>query len=322
MGAAAGLAGCAAGVDCGPGTQRKQLASGDLVCAPVDVAKGDTSCDADGGVMLVAGSNCVSTLQCGPGTVRDPASNECLPIQKQPHEPDACPPPGSGQICVNGTVRNFVDGSFLNNQTVRVSIFDPSAFFGGAVPPPLGDSTTTDTFVFKNIPASGSGYILVVTADPMGATATYEPTGIGGSVNSGQSIRVDGYVITRQQTTSWSTTAGINWDTNGGLIYRMFNDPPPPANARTPTETHPVAGAQLIDGATMNPPPGVKYFKAQLADGLDATATATSASGGAILTSTGFPTYTASGGGVSKWEAHQALTIKQMLQIDFLHPMP
>jgi hypothetical protein len=314
------LAGCGASTICGPGTQRKQLPNGDAACVAVSVAKGDTECDADGGVQLVAGNRCVSQVQCGPGTVLDPGSQKCLPTgQQMAHEPPVCTPPTAGHICVNGTLRNFPDGSFLSAQTVRVTIYDPQTFFGNPNPPSLADGQSSDTFMFPGIPTPSSKYLLVVTRDPMGATAMYQGTGIGGAAVDGQSVRVDGYVITRALLTSWSTMAGTDFDTAGALVYRFFNDPPPPSNARTPTETHPVAGVQVIDGNINDVAAGVKYFAPSLMT-IDGALTATSSSGGAILTATGVSTFTGRGGGVTTWEAHAALAIPHIVQIDFLHP--
>jgi hypothetical protein len=313
------IGGCGPGSECGPGTQRKQLANGTAACVPVDVAKGDTICDADGGVELVAGNHCVSRVQCGPGTMLDPTSLTCVPTQVAAHQPPFCPPPTAGHICVNGALRTLVDGSFLAGQTVRVQIYDPQSFLGDPNPPTLAEGTATDTFMFPNVVMPNSKYILVVTRDPSGAPATYEPTGIGGQPTDGQSVRVDGYVLTKAQVSGWSTAAGINFDTNGALFYRFFNDPPPPISSRTPTETHPVSGVQVIDTATNNPPAMLKYFGASLTT-IDTALTATSAIGGAILAPLGINTYTGRGGGVTTWEAHNSVGIANMVQIDFLHP--
>jgi hypothetical protein len=311
---------CAHETDCGPGTQRKQLANGEPARVPVDVAHGETVCDADGGVQLVAGNQCVSVLQCGPGTVLDTSSNQCRPAARAPHEPDACPTPSSGHICVNGTLRNLVDGSFLSNQTVTVALYDPQSLLGGGNAAPLVTAQASDTFMFPDVVAPSLGYILVATDNPTGETM-YARLGVGGVTQSGQSVRVDGYLLTRATLSAWSTAAGTDYAASGALVYRMFNDPPPPTSARTPTETHPVAGAQLIDGATSAPPAGVRYFGTTL-DTIDPKLTVTSTSGGAIVSSSGLATYTARGGGVTTWEAHQALLVAGLVQLDSLHPQP
>ena len=316
---AATFGACAGNTDCGPGTQRKQLANGDTICTAVDVAAGSVSCDGDGGVHLVAGNQCVATnVQCGPGTVLDAATGQCLPIARAAHEPDACPTVASGKICVNGTVRNFIDGSFLSSQTVDVAVYDPLAFLGGGNAMPLDHKSVTDIFTFPSLAAPSTGYVLVATSDPSGGTM-YAKVAIGGLTQSGQATRVDAYVITAAQLAAWSSGAGADYKTSGALLYRMFSDKPPPGNDRTPTETHPLAGVQLIDTNTMSPPPMLKYFGATMM-AIDGALTSTGASGGAIVVGSGVASFTAKGGGIPTWETHQALPIVGMVQIDALHP--
>lgn len=317
----AALSACSADLVCGPGTQHKQLADGRDACVPVTVAKGDTTCDADGGVRLEAGNQCVSVVQCGAGTVLDAASQTCVPVARAAHEPDVCPQPAAGHICVNGTLRNFVDGSFLSGQTVQVQVFDPQSFIGSATPTPLGATSASDTFTLPNLTTPTSGYFLVVTGDPSGAAATYAATAIGGTAVDGHTARVDGYVLGRAQLAAWSSAAGSDYDANGALVYRFFSDPPPPTSARTPTETQPVAGVQLIDTRTGQPPSGARYFGAALTT-INPALTATSTVGGAIVSSTGIATYSGRGGGVATWEAHASMGVAHLVQIDFLHPQP
>src|SRR5262249_8177657 len=151
------------------------------------------------------------------------------------------------------------DGTYLSGEMVHVALYDPQAFLGGTNPPPLAETQTGDTYLFANAVAPAGGYILIVTDDPTGQTM-FTRVGIGGLTQGGQSARVDRYVLLRTKLSAWSTAAGTDYATSGALVYRMFNDPPPPANSRTPTETHPVSGAQLFDGATMAPAAGVRYF--------------------------------------------------------------
>jgi hypothetical protein len=311
-------AGCSADVVCGDGTQKKQLANGQVACVAVDVTHGDTTCNADGGVAVVGGNNCVSTLQCGPGTVRDPASNQCVPAVHTPHEPDACTNT-AGKICVNGTVRTFVDGAFLVGQSVHVAVYDPVQLLGGlSGASVLGEVTTGDTFTLANMDPPSMGVLLVVVTSPSGSDLA--PAAIGGQVQAGGSIRVDPYALTAAQLSTWSSGGGANYAANGAVVFRMFNDPPPPAAARTPTETHPVTGGQLIDKKANAPPSDAKYFGATMA-AIDGALSATGASGGVITGKT--PTgglYTGMGGGVTMWETHQAQVIPGLIQIDFLHP--
>jgi hypothetical protein len=311
---ATALAGCT-GPTCGPGTKLGQKDNGDPVCLPVTVERGETECDADGGVQLVDGNRCVAQLQCGPGTRLDSTGHQCIPVAQASHEPPACATPSSGHICVNGTLRHLVDGSFLSGESVRVSLYDASSFLGNPMPMALAETDASDTFVLPDVPTPGM-YVLLVTHDKSGASATLQATGIGGQVVDAHSLRLDGYVLTQAEYAAWSLPG--TFDSQGALFYRFFNDPAPPSNARTPTETHPVAGATLLD-ASMQPAAGARYFGATLA-ATDGAASVTGASGAVVVTASGFANFTGRGGNVTTWEAHQALPIPHLLQVDFLHP--
>jgi hypothetical protein len=316
LGGAAALAASCSNKACGAGTQEASDDKGNVVCVAVTVAHGDTICDADGGVQLVEGNRCVSVTECGAGTMYDPASHKCIGQAQQPHQPLPCTPPGSGKICVNGTVRNLVDGSYLSGQSVKVTVYDANSFFMNPTPAPLGDGiTTTDTFHFPALPKPAM-YILVVTSDPDGAPGTYQRVAIGFAVADGQGVQVDPYALTKSQYDAWALPASFL--SQGALFYRFFNDPLPPADARTPTETHPVAGVTLTDGT--NPVAGARYFGATLA-ATDTVASMTAARGAVIVTAGGLSNFTGTGGaGVSGWEAHQALPIPNIVQVDFFHP--
>lgn len=312
-------------VTCGPDTVRQQRPDGTVACIPVTVQKGEIICDADAGVELQSGNRCVSIVRCGAGTLYDPATHSCLVAAQGPHAPPACPTPSAGHVCINGTLRNLVDGSFLSNQTVRVQLLDPAGFFGGATPQPLAETTATDTFVFADAPPSSMGYLMVRTLDPSGAPAQYHPTAISaGPVKAGQSFRLDGYVLTEAQVAAWSSAGKVDFAGGATLLYRFFNDPAPPAGGRTPTESHPVAGVQLIDGATQLAADGAVYLSPSLSMA-DAALTMTSTSGAVLITRAGgsplSPGFTGKGGGIT-WETHQALPVSGMVLIDFLHPQP
>jgi hypothetical protein len=310
------LAGCA-GRACGPGTKLGQNDQGDPVCLPVTVEHGDTECDADAGVQLIDGNRCVSQLQCGPGTRLDGVSHQCVPVVQASHEPPVCATPQSGHICVNGTLRHLVDGSFLSGEVVRVSLYDASSFLGNPTPQALAETDASDTFVLPDVPTPGM-YVLLVTHDRSGTSATLQATGIGGQVVDAHSLRLDGYVLRQAEYAAWALPA--SFDSQGGLFYRFFDDPAPPSSARTPTETHPVAGATLLD-ASMQPVAGARYFGATLA-ATDGAASVTGSTGAVIVTASGFSNFTGRGGNVTTWEAHQALPIPHLVQIDFLHPQP
>jgi hypothetical protein len=316
MMATAGLGASCSNRSCGAGTQEASDDKGNVVCVAVDVAHGDTVCDADAGVQLVDGDHCVSLIQCGAGTSYDPGSHQCIGVAQQPHEPPACTPPGTGKICVNGTLRNLVDGSFLSGQTVTVSVYDANTFLGNPTPTPLGETTASDTYSFPSLPTP-SMFLLIVTRDLAAAPGSYHAVGIGGAVVDGQGVRIDGYVLTKAQYDAWSLPA--SFASQGGLFYRFFNDPAPPSTARTPTETHPVAGVTITNGAG-SAVSGARYFGASLAV-TDSAATMTSATGAVIVTNPSLTNFTGKGGsGVTGWEAHMALPIPNIVQVDFFHP--
>jgi hypothetical protein len=307
-------AGCS-NAKCGPGTQRAQSSSGDIVCVPVTVAQGTTECNPDAGVMLINGNQCVPDIQCGPGTRFDVASHQCVGVAMNAHDPPVCTSPGAGHICVNGTLRNLVDSSFLSGQTVTVTLYDAATFFGNPTPPELAHlDGISDTYMFPMAPTPGM-YLLLVTSDPAGTT--YQRTGIGITANDGEVIRLDGYVLSKTQYAVWGLPAAF--ESQGILFYRFFNDPPPPANSRTPTETHPTAGVTLYDAAANVPATDSHYFAPTLAT-IDGSATMTGAPGAVATSGTGLINFSGKGGGVTTWEAHQALPIPNILQVDFFHP--
>jgi len=301
---------------CGPGTQRSMTAAGDVECVAVTVGAGTTECDGDAGVGLIDGNRCVATIQCGPGTKLDVASQKCLAVAQAMHEPPVCATPAAGHICANGALRHLVDGSFLSSgESVTVTFYDAPNFFNNPTPAPLAEVTgITDTYMLATIPTPQ--YLVAVTHDASGSM--YQPTAIALTAGmDGQSLRLDAYVVTKAQYTAWALPATV--ESQGPLFYRFFNDPSPPANARTPTETHPVAGVTLKNGTATDP--NAHYFGSSLA-AIDAAATSTGASG-AVITSTASTVGTFSGaGGGHTWEAHMGLAIPNILQVDFLHPTP
>lgn len=298
---------------CGPGTQPAQDTEGNPICAAVAVGAGTIACDADAGVSLVDGNRCLSVVRCGPGTQLDPTTHQCVPVTLAPHEPPPCPTPSAGHICVAGTLRNLVDGSFLSGETVTVSLYDLAAFAFGPPPAPLAEVQATDTYLVPSI--ATPMYLLVVTHDAAGGT-TYQATGISTIAGSDGVYRLDAYVLTQAQYAAWQLPSSVA--AQGPLFFRFFDDPAPPTNARTPTETHPVAGVKLqLAGAN---DANAHYFGATLA-AIDATATASGATGGVITAATGTPplSFGASGGGIT-WGPHPSLPVPTIVMVDFFHP--
>jgi hypothetical protein len=298
---------------CGPGTQPAQDSDGKPICAPVALGAGSVQCDPATGVMLVDGDRCLPVIQCGPGTQLDSGSHQCVPAAMGAHDPPVCVTPAAGHVCVNGTLRHLVDGSYLTGETVTVSLYDLTAFFGNPSPPPLAEVQATDTFMVPSI--ATPMYLGVVTRDPAGGS-TYQATAIATSGSDGV-IRLDGYVLTRAQYDAWALPA--DYLTQGPLFFRFFDDPAPPIDARTPTETHPVAGVKLQLGGANDS--RARYFGASLA-AVDGTATSSGASGGVITSASGLPplSFGASGGSVSAWETRQSLPVPNIVVVDFFHP--
>lgn len=304
---------------CGPGTQLQQQANGDVLCVAVAVTKGETECDADGGVMLRDGNKCVSDTQCGPGTTRDATSHECVPLQQVAHEPPVCATPSSGHVCIHGTVRHLVDGSYLAGETVHLRLFAPTDFVGDSNPSPRAELDASDTFIFDNLATPGQ-YVMILVGDAAAAPGSYRTAGVSGPVSDGHSLRIDAWALKAADYAAWALPA--SFDSQGALFYRFFNDPAPPDDAHTPTETHPLAGITLIDGNTKATAAGAQYLGATLA-AVDDAASVTDASGGVLVTTTNQfgATYTGSGGGIT-WQGKQGLPLPHVVQVDFFHPTP
>jgi hypothetical protein len=312
--ALAAAAGCTS-VKCGPGTERAQDDNGDIVCKPVAVTAGTTECDPDAGVMLVDGNKCQATLQCGPGTKLDVGSQRCIPVTQGAHDPPVCATPAAGHICANGTLRNLVDGSFLSGQTVTITFYDASQFFFTPNPPKLAEVDASDTYMVPSI--ATPQYLLAITHDTSAAPGTYQATGIALATTTDGIYRLDAYVLKQAEYNAWGLPA--SYETRGTLFYRFFDDPKPPANARTPTEMNPVMGVVLKNGSSVDA--AARYFGSSLAS-IDGAATMTGPTGGVITTITGseqLDTFTGTGGGIT-WEGHMGLPIANVVQVDFLHP--
>ncbi len=257
---------------CGPGTSLVQIAGGALECQPATGLPAAIPCDADGGAVVVAGT-CVSRVQCGPGTSLDAKSGLCVPSGSA----DPCPPPSAGHVCVSGTLHHFVDGSPLAaGETVHVGISDPLAFLSGS--PPIAQLDSTGTYVFPDVPMPASGTIAIGAGDTSGMPNVVAAT--GAIVTAGKSYRVDGYVLPRAVVDGWKAQTGVDYYTGGAYVARFYADKQTDATDYTLFEKTPVAGVTLLeDGAV---PMGVRYLGAAL-DTVDATLTATGASGAALV---------------------------------------
>jgi hypothetical protein len=307
---------------CGPGTQRQQLANGHLACVPTAVQPGDVHCDADAGVQLVGGDNCVSVVQCGPGTMLDTSTGTCVSSGgPMPHVPDACPAPSAGNLCITGVVRHFVDSSFLSGEMVRVAVYDPLAFLGNPSSTPIAEVVTGDTYLFKDVKTPGTGLVALAVTDPAGATAIYQITGVGAVVVAGQSYRLDAFAVKKSDVQAWSTSSGVDYDAQGAYVGRFFQDAVTAPNNLPATETMPLAGVKMVEASSGMPPAGTQYFSTNLLT-VGPSLTVTSAVGGAIAPTPSLNTFSGSGGGVAMWEAFNGSSIAHAVFIQRFHPHP
>jgi len=174
--------------------------------------------------------------------------------------------------------------------------------------------------VFKDAPAIPTGLIAIAVGDPDFGNVTFVNAASGAqNVQAGKSYRVDAYVIQRSTVNAWNTAGGTDWISSGGYMARYFNDPKPPETNLTANETHAVMGVQLTKGGTIQNPPAVQYFGADLAT-LNPDLTSTGPAGAAIFKATGITTYSGTGGGVSTWETQQGGTAAGVIFVSRFHP--
>jgi hypothetical protein len=323
---------------CGPGTKQHQNTNGDIVCLPSDSQLVD-DCDVDGGATLV-GTKCVSAITCGPNTKL--INGQCVGTggMTMMGVPEACPAPGTGKICVNGTVRHFLDNSILTaSDNVRVWVVDPLKFLAapdtltktpcpGAQNPCLtapanlsGADAAQSTFLFPDITTPAAGLVAIAVTDGAGVSPqVFQTTGTGARVSSGQSYQVDAYATPHSLVTGWKSMAGVDYEMLGAYVARFYLDPAPAATKLTATETMPASGVTMLqDGLTAA---RAKYFGADLMTiGSD---TMTTAVGGAILPGTGdsqILSFSGSGNTPGmKWETHPGNTTVNVVFVDRFHP--
>jgi hypothetical protein len=308
---------------CGAGTKQVQKPNGELVCLPVDAQPATETCNASDGVHLVGG-NCVAN-NCGPDTVLDQDAGVCVGVgggTAVPHVPETCPTPPSDSICVNGVVRHLVDNSFLMpGETVRVAAYEPLRFLANPNNPPIVETTTDDTYIFKAIPASSValGLITIGVTDVNGTTTpVLQTTGTGAQIVAGKSYQVDVYATPKAVFVAWSTQSnGVDFDAAGAYVMKFYADAAPPMTLLTATETMPVAGVVPYQGAV--PAPNARYFGSSLLT-IDPTLTATGSLGVAVVPGVGdIKTYTGMGGGIT-WEGHPGGTAPHVVFVDRYHP--
>ncbi|MGZ3425035.1 MAG: hypothetical protein ACXVCV_00235 [Polyangia bacterium] len=300
---------------CGPGTTLVQIKGGALECQPATGLPTAIPCNADAGAVIVAGQ-CVSRVQCGPGTSLDARSGLCVPSGLA----DPCPPPAAGHVCVSGTLHHFVDDSPLApGETVHVGISDPLAFLGGS--PPLFELDSTGSYVFPDVPVPASGLVAIGAGDSAGTPNVVAAT--GAFVSAGKSYRVDGYVLPRAVVDGWQAQTGNDYFSGGAYVARFYAERQSDATDYTLFEKTPVAGVALLEDAAA--PAGVRYFGASLAT-VDGSATVTGASGAALVAApSGIHNFSGMGGSVAgavaSWPTVPGGSTAGVVFITRLHPL-
>jgi hypothetical protein len=324
---------------CGPGTKQHQDTNGDIKCVPADSQLVD-DCDVDAGATVV-GTKCVSAISCGPNTKL--VNGQCIGTggNTMPGVPDPCPAPGSMNICVNGTVRHFLDNSLLTStDNVRVWVVDPLKFLAApdaltktpcpgpqnpclAAPANLnGADAAQSTFLFPDLATPAAMLIAVAVTDGAGVTPqVFQTTGTGAKVVAGMSYQVDAYATPHTLVTGWKMQAGVDYELLGAYVAKFYLDAAPSPNKLTAIETMPASGVTMIQDTLTAA--RAKYFEPDLMNvstGLPMTGMV----GAAILPGTGDSQILAfSGSGNTpgtKWETHPGNTTQNVVFVDRFHP--
>jgi len=317
---AASAAGCN-NPTCGPGTMQVQQKNGTVQCLPADGMPASIPCDADMGAVIVGGE-CVSKIQCGPGTSLDPTSNLCISTGSG-GGPPACPAPPSGAICINGRLHHFLDDSTLAaGESFHVSVYDPTVFLSGG--PPIQEADSTGDYVFPNITVPAVGAI-AVGVGKKADTTMIALSGFATRVVAGQSYRIDSHVVLSSTVDGWKSQTGTDFLATGAYLTKFYSDPSKGSTDFEIYETMKVPGVQLYKNGAVAP--GVNYFSTSLST-IDGALTATGMEGAAIVpvTSGSLDIYTGMGGMAGgmpiNWgSGHTGGSATNVLFIDRFHPM-
>jgi hypothetical protein len=277
---------------CGAGTTQVQHSDGKITCEPVAAYAGDTHCDVDAGNVKIVGGQCVSAIQCDPGSTVD-INGVCVGTGGGAK----CGTVAAGKACVAGRILNFKDNTQAASGQLHVQLYDPVTLLNGGPPIDKQDVDASVGYVFQNFTPPTLGLVVILTGDGVTTVAT----GTGGQqVGAGNSYKIDAYTILKADADKW----GFDYSTGGAYIAEYFMDAKPPVTNLTQTETMPLTGVQMLkDGAVAT---GQKFFNAGRT-GVDGTLTATGTSGTAIVASPiamggTFPQFGGMGGGVTTWE--------------------
>ena len=307
---------------CGAGTVARQQPDGSLDCVPADQAGAATPCDdADGGTSTISGGTCVSRVMCDPATTRfDPVSGLCVASGAAPT--CVCPATDASHICVSGSLFDLV-GNSASMKNVRYAAYDPLQFLSNPNVAPLAEDTNAKgCYVFAGVKPPSTGLLAIVVKDPAGTTpAELEQAAVGATVVGGQSYKVDVFFLAAATVQSWSSSAGIDYDAQGGYLGLFFGEPAPGLTQLGYDEKTPIAGAVLqANGA---PAPQLKFL-GPTRGGLDPALSVTGMIGAAITPApSGVNTYSGSGGQCNgtacAWEKHLGGGVAHAIFIERFH---
>ena len=146
---------------CSDGTvSRFNAASGDTECVAPSATAG-VQCDTASGSKIEGGvckPDPSKFPSCGPGTVLDKGSNQCIATSTGQPVPKACAnPQPAGTFCVNGVIRLLKNGQFATGVKLEVRAYDPIAFlFGMNVQPQVTTPSDDGSYVLNGV-TGGAG---------------------------------------------------------------------------------------------------------------------------------------------------------------------
>ena len=319
------LSGCGSTTECGAGTVAKfNMTTGNTDCVADTVVAG--ACDPATATLM--GGECVADPSkfptCGPGTMLDKASNQCVPTGMSgtptPKPCDATQP--AGGFCVNGTIQLLVDNTFATGIPLEVRAYDPIMFLtqGPATLPQKTVMTSDATFVLNGlVDSSGMGLIAIAVTDPKGPSS-YALVGSGlNNVAAGGKYSLGLFALTKDLLGKWDTAAGLSgmntFEAKGAYIARFLDAP-----IAMESMAHPVAGVTLV--ANGMAAPSQFFFKGDMKT-ISTTAMATDDMTGTVIQAvpnSDIKNYTGTGGTI-KFETALGASLPGIVFVQKFHPM-
>jgi hypothetical protein len=207
-----------------------------------------------------------------------------------------CPLPDSQHVCLTGKLFDYVTDAPLSAAgAIRVAAYDPLAFLSDPTTTPLEacPASPTGCYVINQVSPPTTGLVAIAATDAPGASSPqYALAVVGGTVAAGAVVTADVYLLPRSVVAQWTTTAGVDYTTNGAVVYQ-FADAIPPARGVVLGSANYITGVQVTDGT--NPLAGVRYLAARDTVGAS-TLTSTQTVGVAISAPITLGNVTGSGG--------------------------